>query len=170
MDLQNSSDIQRRLRDSQRSDLLAWMITRSDEPGLSCGQVISADFLDALLKPAGAQLECWLQDPAGERLYLVLHGNGSIVIQVEFDMLSELDDILLERFVPELSQLISDLFHSDELQFSHSVVRNGEGFVLRTVSSVKPDRRLSHLAAEVLALKEALLGYLLARLQGDANG
>lgn len=166
-----STDLQRRLREQQRSDLLQWMVRQTSLPGIATGQTVTTAFLESLLTPAQSSIQAVLDDPSGERLNLTVHGNGSLVIEQDFDALDQLDAPFVDQALPQLSCAISDLFHADALHYTHALVKGESAYVLRTLSSVSPARDLTDIVAEALALKEQLMAGLYVRLteSGDAQ-
>lgn len=159
-----------RIREQQRASLLAWVIARSSEPGIVTGQTLTAEHLDILLKPAQSFIVAVLDEPGGERLQLAVHPNGSIVLEMTIDELNALDDIAIQHLLPEISERISELFHNDALQFVHSISHRDGQCLLRTVTSLAPDRRLTEVVSETLAVSEIVLHHVHAWLvQGDAR-
>lgn len=164
------SDYQLRLREQQRKSLLSWIVERTSEPSIVTGQTVSVDKLNQQLQAAQASVTAVLDEPGGERLYLTIHPNGSVILELKFDELSELDDALQSSLQSEVSQMISDLFHADALQFLHSLVQQAGCYLLKTVTSQAPGRELAEVASETLALHEYLLEYIHARLTQAGEG
>jgi hypothetical protein len=160
------NDYQLRLREQQRRSLLSWIVQRSAEPGVVTGQTLSDGFLDGQLQPAQSVVSAVLDEASGERLNLTIHPNGSIVLELVLHAFSELDAVFIDTVLPELSEIISDLFHSDVLLFAHSIKQIDSQIVLKAVTSQVPGRELTQVAAETLALHEILLEYVHVRLTG----